>query len=415
MDNSEFKISDKKNDIYFSNGTDNSAKPAESGGAVKKENAQAKDKKKKKKKKAKGIGSTYLFFIIVIACSMALSIYAIFCMNDILAITKTTSSVTVSLTQKIDDSDSAIDTLSSNGLIRCKNFCKVFVKVRDKLIHSSQLGGPYEAGVYYLNGKMGLEGMLITLQGENATSETIQLTFPEGYTVPEIIDKLVENDVCDRSALISVIQTTNFDLKLTGDLKQQEAVPYRLEGFMFPDTYEFFIDESAASVVRKFLQQGNNVYTKKYSDRAKELGMTDYEIITIASIIQKEAANEEQMKTISAVIHNRLDDTVNFPTLGCQSTSDYIKNKVAPSLSSQATHSADYYMTYYNTNNNSTVVGLPAGPICNPGKAAIEAALHPDDSNARYFFHDNSGEMYTAVTYPEFKEKVEKYAPYLEH
>lgn len=412
MDNNEFKISEKKSDIYFSNDVQSSNNlETKKGAAV----SSGETKKAAKRKKKKGIGATYLFFIIVIACSMALSIYAIFCMNDILAITKTTSSVTVSLTQKIETSDDAIDILSSNGLLRCKNFCKVFVKVRDKFIHSSSLGGPYEAGVYYLNGKMGLEGMLITLQGDNATSETIQLTFPEGYTVPDIIDKLAENDVCDRNALISVIQSTNFDFRLTGDLKLNDSVPYRLEGFMFPDTYEFFIDESAASAVRKFLQQGNNVYTKKYSDRAKELGYTDYEVITIASIIQKEAANEDQMKLISAIIHNRLEDTVNFPTLGCQSTSDYITNKVAPSLSSQASHSADYYMTYYNTNNNSTVVGLPAGPICNPGKAAIQAALHPADSDARFFFHDNSGEMYTAKTLQEFKEKVEKYAPYLEH
>ena len=411
MDNSEFKLTENKKDIYFSNDVENKPKPETESA---KPAAQPK-KPQPKKKKSKGIGSTYLFFIIVIVCSMILSVYAIFCMNDIFAITKTTSTVTISLTQKIDTSDDAIDTLNDNGLIRCKGFCKVFVKLRDKLIHSSQLGGPYEAGVYYLNGKMGLEGMLKTLQGGNKTSETVQLTFPEGYTVPDIIDKLVENDVCSREALISVIQSTNFDFRLTSDITAKDSVPYRLEGYMFPDTYEFFIDESAASAVRKFLQQGNNVYTKKYQDRAKELGLTDYEVLTIASIIQKEAANEEQMKTIAAVIHNRLDDTVNFPTLGCQSTSDYIKNKVAPSLSSTASHSADYYMSYYNTNNNSTVVGLPAGPICNPGKSAIEAALHPDDSDARFFFHDSSGEMYTARTLTEFKEKVAKYAPYLQY
>ncbi len=408
MDNIDFKLNEKKKDIYFSNETDNQ-KSAPSASQKQAPKAPV------KRKKGKGVASTYLFFIIVIACSMILSIYAIFCMNDILAITKTTSTVTISLTQKIDSSDDAINTLSSNGLIRCKNFCKVFVKLRDKLIHSSQLSGPYEAGVYYLNGKMGLEGMLITLQGDNATSETVQLTFPEGYTVPEVIDKLVENDVCDRNALISVIQSTNFDFRLTSELKAQDSVPYRLEGFLFPDTYEFFIDESAASAVRKFLQQGNNVYTKKYSDRAKELGLTDYEVLTIASIIQKEAANDEQMKIISAVIHNRLKNSRDFPWLGCQSTKDYITNKVAPSLSSTASHSADYYMAYYNTNNNSTVVGLPAGPICNPGKAAIDAALHPADTNAKFFFHDNSGEMYTADTITEFKEKVARYAPYLNY
>ena len=411
MDNIDFKITEEKNDtgdIYFSNGVEGEA--SSKGSTAKKSAVPA-----KKKKKGSGIGSTYLFFIIVIAASMLISIYALLCMNDILAITKSTSSVTVSFTQQVESSDDAIDVLADNGLIRCEKFCKFFVKLRDKVIQTSRLGGPYEAGVYYLNGKMGLEGMLMTLKGTNITGETVTLTFPEGYTVPDIINKLSDNDVCDKTALLSVIQTTDFSFRLTSSLQAQESVPYRLEGFLFPDTYEFYIDESAASVVRKFLQQGEKVYTAEYSARAKELGLTDYQVITIASIIQKEAANNEQMGTISAVIHNRLEDTVNFPTLGCQSTSDYITNKVSPALASTSAHTADYYMAYYNTNNSSTVVGLPAGPICNPGKAAIEAALWPDNSDALFFFHDTSGTMYTATTYAEFKSKVAQYAPYLEY
>lgn len=407
MDNFDFNLNDKSNtnDIYFSNEVSNSGNTA----------TVPRTDTKKKKKKQKGVGSTYLFFIIVIVVSMIVSIYAILCMNDILAITKTKSSVTVSFNEQVEDSDDAINALADNGLIRCKNFCKLFVKLRDKVITSSHIGGPYEAGVYYLNGKMGLEGMLITLQGATASSETVTLTFPEGYTVPEIVDKLSENDVCDKTALLSVIQSTEFSYSLVSSLKASDSVPYRLEGFLFPDTYEFYIDESASSTIRKFLENGDAKFTEEDRAKAEKLGYTTYEVMTIASIIQKEAANEDQMKTISAVIHNRLDDTVNFPTLGCQSTADYITNKVAPALSSTSAHTADYYMTYYNTNNSSTVVGLPAGPICNPGSAAIEAALNPSDSSAKFFFHDTSGNMYTAKTYSEFKTKVAKYAPYLEY
>ncbi len=412
MDNLEFKSGNGKNnkDIYFSNGDDrsNESKQGSSSAAVA-------VKSKKKKRKNRGVGSTYLFFFFVIAVSMVISIYAIFCINDILAITKNTSIVTISLTQQIDNTDDAIELLSDNGLIKCKNFCKLFVTLRDKFFSSSKLGAPYEAGVYYLNGKMGLEGMLMNMKGNNASNETVKLTFPEGYTVPDVIKKLEENDVCTRSALLSVIQSTNFDFELTADLQAQESVPYRLEGFLFPDTYEFFIDESAASTIRKFLQQGDKMYSEKYGERAKELGLSNYEVITIASIIQKEAANSKQMPVISAVIHNRLKDSVNFPTIGCQSTTDYINNKVKPALSSTSAHTSDYYLTYYNTNNSSTVVGLPAGPICNPGKAAIEAALYPADSDAKFFFHDTEGEMYTAKTLQEFKDKIQKYAPYLNY
>jgi UPF0755 protein len=407
MDNFDFKSNEKSNtnDIYFSNDI-----PKDDSTV-----APAKKNNKAKAKKQKGVGSTYLFFVVVIIISMIVSIYAIMCMNDILAITKTKSSVTVSFTEEIEDSDEAIDILSDNGLITCKNFCKFFVKLRDKAITSSRIGGPYEAGVYYLNGKMGLEGMLITLQGATSSSETVTLTFPEGYTVPEIVDKLSENDVCDKTALLSVIQTTEFSYSLVSDLKASDSVPYRLEGFLFPDTYEFYVDESAASTIRKFLENGDSKFTEDDRKKAEKLGYSTYEIMTIASIIQKEAANDDQMKTIAAIIYNRLDDTVNFPTLGCQSTSDYITNKVAPALSSTSAHTSEYYMTYYNTNNSSTVVGLPAGPICNPGSAAIEAALNPEKTDAKFFFHDTDGVMYTAKTYSEFKTKVAKYAPYLEY
>ena len=405
MDSFDLNEQEKKqsNDIYFSNET--SIQSLE----------KTADKVIAKKKKSGGVGSTYLFFIIVIIVSVVVSIYAILCMNDIFAITKTKSNVTVSYSQQLESSNDAINLLSEKGLIKCKNFCKLFVKLRDGFIKSSRLGGPYEAGVYYLNGKMGLEGMLLTLQGDTATSETVTLAFPEGLTVPEIVNKLSDNDVCDKAALLSVIQSTEYSYSLVADLKASDSIPYRLEGFMFPDTYEFFIGESASSVVTKFLENGEAKFTEEFKQRCNELGYTPYEIMTIASIIQKEAANDEQMKTISAVLHNRLKDKANFPTLGCQSTTDYITNKVSPNLSSTSSHTADYYMAYYNTNNSSTVVGLPAGPICNPGSAAINAALYPENSDVKFFFHDTKGVMYTAKTYAEFKSKVQKYAPYLEY
>lgn len=332
MDNFDFNLEEKskKNDIYFSNEVNQSTQSAGSASPAPKSRGTA-----KAKRKSKGVGSTYLFFIIVIVVSMVVSIYAILCMNDILAITKTQSSVTITFTQEVKESSDAIDALAENGLVKCKNFCKLFAVVRDKVIKNSKIGGPYEAGVYYLNGKMGLEGMLVTLQGTTKTSETVKLIFPEGLTVPEIVEKLSENDVCDKSALLSVIQSTSFSYSLVSDLKASDSIPYRLEGFLFPDTYEFYVDESASSTIKKFLENGDKKFTKKNREKAKKMGLSTYEVMTIASIIQKEAANNSQMKTISAIIHNRLKDKVNFPSLGCQSTSDYITNKVAPALSSR--------------------------------------------------------------------------------
>lgn len=408
-DKNEFKLNEEnginpadlsgKGDIYFSNGV-----------APEPVSGTARTAKRKPVKKSSSVRSTYIFFIVVIVVSMAISIYAVFCMNDVLAITKTKSSVTVSLQEEVDSTSDAIDILADKGLIKCKNFCKLFAKYREAYV-----GGPYQPGVYYLNGKMGLEGMLMTLQGDSSTSETVTLMFPEGSTLPEIVDKLVENDVCDRTALLSVINSTDFSYSLVSDLKAKEEVPYRLEGYLFPDTYEFYVGENASSVIKKFLANGDAKITDEDRKKAEKLGYSMYEIITIASIIQKEAGSDEQMKTISSVIHNRLSDKTNFPSIGCQSTSDYITNFVGPSLSSTSAHTADYYLNYYSTDVTSTVVGLPAGPICNPGMAAIEAALNPEDTSYYYFFHDTKGNLYTAKTYSEFKEKINTYAPYLNY
>lgn len=399
------KFSDDNDDVYLSDIVDDA--PQTQTPYVKK--ASTNKKKKNVVQSFGNVKNTYIFFIIVIVFSVALAIYAVFCMNDILAITKTKSSVTVTFNEEIDSASEAIDILHDYDLIQCKTFCKLFAKIRE-----SKIGPPYPAGVYYLNGKMGLEGMLMTLQGDTATTETVKLTFPEGYTVPEIVDKLAENEVCDRTALLSVINSTEFSYSLVSNLKADEHVPYRLEGYLFPDTYEFYIGENASSVINRFLEQMENKYPQKYRERAKELGLTDYEVITIASIIQKEAGSTEQMKDISSVIHNRLNNKTQYPSLGCESTGDYITNHVAEALeTTSGKHSAEYYMNYYSTMSTSTVVGLPAGPICNPGADAIEAALYPSDTNYYFFFHDADGELYCSSTYAENKSKIQRYAPYL--
>ncbi|MDE5604520.1 MAG: endolytic transglycosylase MltG [Eubacterium sp.] len=397
-------------DIYFSN--EDFAKKIREG----KKASNPDSAKSKKNKKGNPILSTYLFFVIVIAVSMCISVYAIFCLNDLFGITKTKATVTVNFSKQIDEPSEAIDLLADNGLIKCKNFCKLFVNLETMLIREASVKAPYEAGVYYLNGKMGLENMLVVMKGTADTSETVKITFPEGLTTTEIINKLVDNEVCDKSALLSVIDSTEFTYSLVSDLKSKESVPYRLEGYLFPETYYFYVGQSASSAIETLIKTTEDRITEKHRKQAKKLGFSMNEIITIASIIQAEAANKEQMKEIAAVIENRLKDPVNYPSLGCQSTSDYIKNKLKKDLSSSTSaHTQDYYLKYYSTNSDSTVVGLPEGPICNPGLDAIEAALYPADSNDYYFFHDKNRKLYTAETYSEFRSKIQTYAPYLSY
>ena len=274
MDNNEFKLNEtginpvntasENNDVYFTNVKTQKAdiNRRENIAHTAQNNGNDIPKKRVPVKKGKGVTSTYVFFIVVIALSMLISVYAIFCMNDVFGITKTTSTVTVNLDKSIDNVDDAIDVLSDNGLIKCKNFCKLFAKYREHNIGPNIKNGyynkdyKYDAGIYYLNGKMGVEGMLVAFQGNNATAETVSLMFPEGTTVPEIVQKLADNEVCDKTALLSVIQSADFSYSLVSDLKASEQVPYRLEGYLFPDTYEFYVGETANSVIKKFLANG---------------------------------------------------------------------------------------------------------------------------------------------------------------
>ena len=351
-----------------------------------------------------------MFFIVVIVVSMALSVYAVFCMNDILAITKTKSTVTVSMQEEVKSASDAIVLLADQGLFKCNGFCKFFATLHDKVLNDP-IGGPYPAGVYYLNGKMGLEGMLQTLQGSSATSETVTLIFPEGMTVPEIVNKLTENDVCDKTALLSVIDSTEFTYSMVADLKANEHVPYRLEGYMFPDTYEFLKDDTVHHYVATFYAHFDKQITDAMYKQLDEQGMTLPELITLASFVQEEAGTDQD-DNVAQVFRNRLSEGSPYPKLQSNASShvqsdadnNYLWNWVAPyygGWDSIPANIRDAYDTY-------NCSGLPAGPISNPGLAAIRAALDPlcdpEVKDCYFFVTDQSGHYYYAKTFAEHQK-----------
>lgn len=340
--------------------------------------------------------STYIFFGVVIALSVVISVYSVFCVNDILAISKSKNSVPVSVSETdIKSVNSVINMLHDNKLINCPTFCKIFVRVRSGMFVKNSKGEPieYTQGTFDLNSKMGLEGLLVTLQGEVAEKEEVQLTFPEGFTIPEIIDKLVENQVCDRDALKAELEKATYTYSILNGFESNEQIPYKFEGYLFPDTYDFYQGENPNSVIEKFIKALDQNFTQEMRQQAANMNLSIRQVLILASIIQKEAANDEQMKTISSIMHNRLKNPTLFPSLGCDSTADYIIKKVGPSLTANSPNTADYYKAYYDTYD---ILGLPPGPISNPGMAAIEAVLYPAQTDLFFFCHDKNGKMYTA-------------------
>ncbi len=369
-------------------------------------------KKHQKERKAQGILTVKekliklaVYFLIVAVTSTILCIYGIGCINDVLAIEKREMDCEVTISAGATDSE-VIDILKDNDLIRNKTFCKIFVKIFGD-------DDAYVSGSYTLNSDWGIEKMLSTMQGGANTYETITLTFPEGYTIDQIAEKLESNKVCTASSFIKTMQSVDFSNEYSF-LKNQADKDLRfraLEGYIYPDTYEFYIGENASSVVRRFLDNFKAKWTADYSKQAKELGMTIDEVVTLASIIQAEAANSGQMKDISSVLHNRLDKPGTFPRLECDSTEKYLIETIKVTLTSSTTDTQKYiaYRDLYDTY-STDCKGLPVGAICNPGGAAIAAALYPSDTAYNYFRHDAKGNVYYAVTFSEHNQNGYKAA-----
>ena len=225
-----------------------------------------------------------------------------------------------------------------------------------------------------------------------AQPNTVRVTFPEGKTTLQIAALLEENGVCAAADFLQAVRESDSDYALS--LAGQDR-PFLLEGYIFPDTYEFYKNESASSALSRFLRNMAVRFTAEDLARAQEVGMTMDVTLTLASIIQAEAGDPAEMPKVSAVLHNRLDQGMK---LQCDVTYFYLEKTVMPALCPDGWDDAvyekyaDLYYTY-------RIGGLPLGPICNPGADAIHAALYPADSSDLYFVTDADGNYYYSETF----------------
>ena len=426
----KFVVHIDDNDLDF-NGSDDSQKPADSSSvyfsnykgrnvrvvptntAANNQSKQAKSSNSKSNSKnkpnKKSIGSRFavvLFVCIIVFTSLA-SYISITTINDILAITSSDDSIEVRIYKKNSSGDEnltdplsydeIIDILAENNLVSQKELCKFFAKFR----HFDNPDYKYKPGVYTLKKSMGVEGMLYKCLQQNKTAETVTVSFPEGWTIMQMFEKLEKNKVCTAKSLYSVLdgymQMHSDDYPFLSSVPQDDDRYQVFEGYLFPDTYDFYVESDPNFVIDKLFNSFNSHWTEEYQKQAEKLGYSMDEIITIASIIQKEAANSSQMKDVSSVIHNRLKNSMNYPSIGCDSTYDYISNYYDTSCF--ALSQKTYFLNRYATQTNK---GLPPGPISNPGEDAIKAALYPSSTSYYFFQHDKNGTIYLAKTKNEF-------------
>lgn len=356
---------------------------------------KAEKKAHKKRDKLKARKNKRVFSLVwlcmVLLLGFTLASYLIGGSNDFFAVGRNEGSTEVTIPEKLD-ADSLAELLYQRGAISKPEFFSLYCKVtvdEDEWKY-------FEPGVYRVDTNMDYQGLITVLQGGNESREEVRVTFPEGSNILEIAQILEDNEVCTRDDFLEAVNTldfTNYDI--IAQLGDTSGKYYKLEGYLFPDTYDFYKGEELVSVIGKML---NNFQTR-ISDATLSLiqqsGYTMDQIITLASIIQGEAANDSDMFNVSAVLHNRLSFGADYGIyqLQCDSTSCYpYKNPQA--VPAEGALSYGNYDTYQ-------IEGLPAGAICNPGMDAIMAALKPnrdgDASSYLYFCHAADGTAYYAT------------------
>ena len=364
---------------------------------IKKRKKDAKKKKKRALRRRSTLQSILLVALVLVfvfVASMMLKIPIMGCVNDLLATDRTNTEIRVELPEGLNV-DQVIDVLADKGLVYSGPFCKLAAKILDYSENDI-----YEGGTYNLSPSMGLEGMLNFLSA-NVKQGTVTLTFPEGYTVDQIVAKLSENKVASAEAFYEVMDGNTLVEKYDFLLAiEDRANRYSIfEGYLFPDTYEFYIGDDPASVLSKFLDNFANHWTEEYDENCLRLGMTVDEIVTMASILEKEAFDSQQMPLIASILFNRIHSS-SFAFINCDSTNNYLES-IRENVPSEELfqHLSVGYDTYVKT-------GLPVGAICNPGADALCAAMHPENTDYYYCLHNAEGNIYVARTAEEHEANI---------
>jgi UPF0755 protein len=251
-----------------------------------------------------------------------------------------------------------------------------------------------KAGHYILAKGTSLSEILSELHKGQSSWNTVMVTIPEGFTVKQIAMRLQSDGVCSEQSFLKEEQQGSFDEPFLKDIKPNSKVKYRLEGYLFPDTYDFTAGESPREVIDDMLRNFARHVSPDMTQEMSKKGLSLPQVITEASLIEKEARVDSERKVIASVINNRLSAKPPMK-LQIDATIEYIlgHQNVVTDTDLRVN---DPYNTYLHQ-------GLPPGPIANPGFASIDAVVHPAKTNYFYYVVKNngSGEHYFAHTYAE--------------
>lgn len=368
-------------------------------------------RRKKKINHVRTMGQIFLGAVLsvtAICLGIFFSIKVIGALRDITGMAKERKEMEFEITEDMNV-NTIVDQLYENGMIEMPSLMKLYISF-------TKNGDGFLNGPHTINSNMSYNNIIEALKTEKEFSETIQVVIPEGLSVVEIGKLLEENYVCRAVDFEAYVKTKQNKFDFEEKLKNNPNRMFMLEGYLFPDTYEFYVidylkkdpnyDTStwAKKAADKMMSNFEDRITKKMKLRMSELGMTLDETIILASIIQREGTNEENMAMISSVFHNRLNDPENFPNLESDAVlTYYINGTIVPRTTSSNKEQMEKIKEAYNTY---SCVGLPAGAICNPGLDAITAALYPDDTDYYFFLAARDGTFYWAETMEQHEQNI---------
>lgn len=367
-------------------------------------------RKKKKINHIRTMGHVFLgavLSVLAIGMGVFLSINVIEALRDITGMSKLNKSVDFEITENMSVED-IINGLHEEGIINNPGLMKMYINFTKS--DTEFLNGPHT-----VNSNMSYNKILTSLRNEKEYTETIQVTIPEGLSVVEIGKLLEENYVCRAVDFEAYVKTKQNRCDFENELRYNSNRMFMLEGYLFPDTYEFYVVDYlkkdsnyntatwAKKAADKMMDNFEDRITKKMKSRMKDLGMSLDETIILASLIQREGTNEENMAMISSVFHNRLNDPETFPNLQSDTTYTYITETIRPRTNASNKAQMEKIEAAYDTD---FCVGLPVGAVCNPGLEAINAALYPDDTNYYYFLAARDGTFYWAETLEQHEQNI---------
>ncbi|MBR6807418.1 MAG: endolytic transglycosylase MltG [Clostridia bacterium] len=347
--------------------------------------AGRKIRKKRGDKERSESGNTVLslvkcmaYITAVFAVSIVISVAVIFAANDMYGFVKSDEQIEVVIPKGTTIEDVA-DILYNNKLIKYKWLFN---------LKEGDSTATIQPGTYMLTPKSSYSDFVEAIS-KKPPAGVSWITIPEGYTTDEIIDLLVSSGIGERDKYIDVINNYDFDYWFIDEIDEDWVAygrTYRLDGYLFPDTYQFYNASSEVAVISKLLSRFNQVFIKSYRQRTEEIGFVTDEVITLSSIIEKEAGAANYLENcfgnVSSVFHNRLE-SANYSHLQSDATTAYVIHHETGVRVKLRGSDLDNIVSEYNTE---TRLDLTPGAIANSGNSAILAAMHPSDTDYYYFF-----------------------------